>query len=42
MVVSVQYVDDPTTLVEFIVSFILLDDESQGIDSDATMVEKGL
>ena len=35
-----DYVEDATTLVELIVSFILLDDESQGIDPTATMVEK--
>ena len=35
-----DYVGDPTTLVEFLIGFILLDDESQGIDPTAVRLRK--
>ena len=33
-----DYVEDPTVLVELLLGFIILDDESQGIDPTATML----
>ncbi|KAI0740045.1 hypothetical protein C8Q76DRAFT_609079, partial [Earliella scabrosa] len=38
---KIDYLDDPRTLIDFLLGFVILDAESQGIDPTATLVQKG-